>query len=162
MTDNPEPAEQGDRLVAAPQPAPQPAPPSAPAPTSDQRPLVPAPSTSAEVTQPVHRMARPSGPRRPTAWQRLVSFLAWVVRVVCRLAALVLVLYALFTAFEANPANPWYKAVQSLASWLSLGLSNLFQLADARWEALVNYGLAAMVWLIIGSVVASLIQRLAP
>lgn len=108
-----------------------------------------------------HRPARPAA-RPPSPWQRVVTFLAWAVRVATRLAALVLVLYAVFAVFEANPANVWYQFVASVAARLSLGLANLFQFADDRWTTLVNYGLAAVVWLIIGSVVASLIRRAAP
>lgn len=109
-----------------------------------------------------HRPARPVVTSAESAWRRVISAAVWAVRVATRLAALVLVLYAVFTVFRANPANIWYQFVESLASSLSLGLATLFQLADDRWEALVNYGLAAVVWLIVGSVVASLIRRAAP
>ncbi|MEV0623624.1 hypothetical protein AB0I81_60625 [Nonomuraea sp. NPDC050404] len=108
-----------------------------------------------------HRPARPGGPV-VTTWQRVVGSLSYLVRLATRVAALALVLYAVFTALRANPANVWYQFVETLASWLSLGLANLFQFADPRLTALVNYGLAAVVWLIIGSAVASLIRRAAP
>jgi hypothetical protein len=97
-----------------------------------------------------------------TTWHRIVSALAYAVKVASRVAALAVVLYALFSVFRANPANIWYQFVESLASWLSLGLANLFQLADPRWTTLVNYGLAAIVWLIAGSALAGLIRRAAP
>ncbi|MEU6780178.1 hypothetical protein ABZ912_13335 [Nonomuraea angiospora] len=108
-----------------------------------------------------HRPARPGGPP-VTVWSRTVSGLAYLVKVASRMAALVVILYAVFTVFKANPANVWYEFVESLAGRLSLGLANLFQLADLRWTALVNYGLAAIVWLIIGSALAGLIRRAAP
>ncbi|WP_433435203.1 hypothetical protein [Nonomuraea sp. CA-141351] len=108
-----------------------------------------------------HRPARPGGPA-VTAWHRTVGALAYLVKVASRVAALVVVLYAVFTVFNANAANVWYRFVESLASSLSLGLANLFELADPRWTTLVNYGLAAVVWLIIGSALAGLIRRAAP
>ncbi|MEO3806925.1 hypothetical protein [Nonomuraea sp. B1E8] len=108
-----------------------------------------------------HRPARPGG-RVATPWRRTVSAAAYLVKVACRVAALSVLLYAVFTVFRANPANIWYQFVESLAAWLSLGLAGLFQLADPRWTALVNYGLAAIVWLIIGSALAGLIRRAAP
>lgn len=108
-----------------------------------------------------HRPARPGG-TPVTVWRRVVASVAYVVRVASRTAALALALYALFTVFRANPANAWYQLVESLASWLSLGLANLFQLADPRWTTLVNLGLAAVVWLVAGSALASLIKRAAP
>jgi hypothetical protein len=102
------------------------------------------------------------GGRIATPWRRTVSAAAYLVKVATRMAALSVLLYAAFTVFKANPANIWYQFVESLASWLSLGLAGLFQLADPRWTALVNYGLAAIVWLIIGSALAGLIRRAAP
>ncbi|GAA2209808.1 hypothetical protein GCM10009850_052670 [Nonomuraea monospora] len=108
-----------------------------------------------------HRPARPGG-HTVTARQRVASTLAGLVRLASRVAALALLLYALFTVLRANPANVWYQFVELLASWLSLGLANLFQLADPRWTALVNHGLAAIVWLIIGSALAGLIRRAGP
>lgn len=109
----------------------------------------------------LHRPARPGG-APVTTWRRIVSSAAYLVRLASKVAALSLILYALFTVFRANPANVWYQFVESLAAWLSLGLANLFQLADPRWTTLVNYGLAAVVWLIMGSALASLIRRAAP
>ncbi|SEH01707.1 hypothetical protein SAMN05444920_121155 [Nonomuraea solani] len=108
-----------------------------------------------------HRPARPGG-RVATPWQRVVGSLAYLVKLASRVAALIVVLYAVFTVFRANPFNVWYQFVESLAAPLSLGLANLFQLADPRWTALVNHGLAAVVWLIAGSALASLIRRAAP
>ncbi|MEO3874524.1 hypothetical protein ABGB18_37520 [Nonomuraea sp. B12E4] len=108
-----------------------------------------------------HRPARPG--RTPvTLWHRLVNGAAYVVRVAARMAALSVLLYAVFTVFRANPANIWYQFVESLAASLSLGLANLFQLADPRWTTLVNYGLAAIVWLVLGSALSGLIRRAAP
>ncbi|MFC4013183.1 hypothetical protein ACFOY2_38565 [Nonomuraea purpurea] len=108
-----------------------------------------------------HRPALPGG-RPATTRQRAVSTVVYLVKLASKVAALALVLYAVFTAFKANPANVWYQFVESLAGVLSLGLANLFQLADPRWTAMVNYGLAAIVWLIIGSALAGLVRRAAP
>ncbi|MFC7592355.1 hypothetical protein ACFQYP_58005 [Nonomuraea antimicrobica] len=97
-----------------------------------------------------------------TPWRRLVGAVAYVVSLVSRVTALALLLYAAFTVFRANPANVWYQFAETLATWSSLGLANLFQLGDPRWTTLVNYGLAALVWLIAGSALAGLIRRAAP
>ncbi|WP_302893172.1 hypothetical protein [Actinomadura luzonensis] len=108
-----------------------------------------------------HRPARPARPA-VTPWRRAVAVTAALVRLASRVAALSLVLYALFTVLRANPANVWYRFVAALADRLSLGLANLFEPADPRWTAPVNYGLAALVWLVAGSALASLIRRAAP
>ncbi|NRQ35123.1 hypothetical protein HII36_25335 [Nonomuraea sp. NN258] len=161
MSQTPEPPEAGDRLVAS-------APPGRPAETpspATPAPVPPSPATPAPVPPPrPHRPARPARPaeRQVSVRQRIVSALAYAVRLASRLAALVLVLHAVFAVFRANPANVWYQFVESLAARLSLGLSNLFQLADLRWTTLVNHALAAIVWLIIGSALASLIRRASP
>ncbi|WP_379581252.1 hypothetical protein [Nonomuraea mangrovi] len=109
-----------------------------------------------------HRPARPAAQKTVSVWRRTADFAVWAVRVVSRLAALILVLYIAFTIFPTNPANSLVRFVESFATSLSLGLYDLFQLADARWQVLVNYGLAALVWLIMGSAVASLIRRVTP
>lgn len=156
MTEPPKPPEAGDRLVAA---ASRPSPPEHPMLSPPEQ-----PTRNVSLSQP--RPHRPALPRQVTGpvrvWRGVVAFLAAAVRLASRLAALILVLYAIFTVFRANPANVWYQFVESLASPLSVGLANLFQLADVRWTTLVNYGLAALVWLIVGSVVAGLIRRAAP
>jgi hypothetical protein len=109
-----------------------------------------------------HRPARPEPGAAAGVRRQVVGLLVWAVRTASRLAALVLTLYALFTVFGANPDNVWHRFVEGLAGLLSLGFEGLFQLADPRWEALVDYGLAAFVWLVLGSAVASLVRRAAP
>jgi len=114
-------------------------------------------------TQPrPHRPARPVQIQVRNAWQRLVTALAWSLDTACKLAALVVALHALFSVVPANPANALVQFVGSLATFLSLGLSNLFQLAEPRWDALANYGVAAVLWLLLGSLAARLIRRAAP
>jgi hypothetical protein len=71
----------------------------------------------------------------------------------------VLVLHVAFQVFHANQGNGLVRFTGSLAGTLSLGLEDLFLLDDPRWETLVNYGLAALVWLIGGAIVAGLVRR---
>ncbi|WP_219470915.1 hypothetical protein [Nonomuraea rhizosphaerae] len=162
MTETPRPPEAGDRLVAA---SSRPAPATTTGePEKTAVPQAPSQAPAVPFDQPrPHRAALPrqvTGPVR--VWRGVVAFLAGAVRLASRLAALVLVLYAVFTVFKANPANIWYQFVESLASSLSLGLANLFELSDLRWTTVVNHGLAALVWLAVGSAVAGLIRRAAP
>ncbi|GAA2400044.1 hypothetical protein [Nonomuraea africana] len=108
------------------------------------------------------RPHRPAVRTAPTVWQRAAAIAVWAVKVFTRSVALVMALYIAFRIFPANPANALVQFVESVATTLSLGLSDLFRLADARWQVLVNYGLAAVVWLALGSAVASLIRRVSP
>ncbi|MBB5078170.1 hypothetical protein [Nonomuraea endophytica] len=106
--------------------------------------------------------AKPVLSAAASVWRRVSALLIWAVKVTARLIAVVLLLHAAFSIFKANAANTWYQVVDSLAGTLSLGLTSLFDLADVRWEALVNHGLAAAVWLVAGSVAAGLLRRLTP
>ena len=98
--------------------------------------------------------------RRPlTAARRALDLLASLVRLVCWLIALLLALHIIFVAGNANPANPWTGIVSTWAGQLDLGLGHLFSLADPRLTVLVNYGVAAIIWVIIGGVVSWLLRR---
>ncbi|WP_327091293.1 hypothetical protein OIE66_11815 [Nonomuraea sp. NBC_01738] len=126
-----------------------------------EAPLPPAP---APMPMPVPLMdrVRPVVGALPKLWRSLVPLLTWIVTIAARLIALVFVLHAAFAIFKANALNTWYQVVESLANSLSLGLTSLFQLSDVRWEVVVNHGLAAVVWLIAGSVITGLLRRTVP
>lgn len=92
---------------------------------------------------------------------------AQVVWIVCSLAALVLAVGALCIALKANPGNGLVKFCIDTADKLDLGV---FSRADgvAHWKghshssatknALVNWGLAAVVWLIAGRIVERVVR----
>ena len=93
-----------------------------------------------------------------------ISQLVWIV---CALAALVLAVAALCIALKANAGNGLVKFCIDTADKLDFGV---FSRTDgvASWKghshtaltknALVNWGLAAVVWLIIGRVVERLVR----
>jgi hypothetical protein len=91
-----------------------------------------------------------------------VSQAVWLV---CSLAALVLALGALFIAFDANTGNALVKFVLDLADGLDLGV---FDRNDGikQWtsenaqtkNALFNWGLGALVWLIGGRILERVIR----
>jgi hypothetical protein len=93
--------------------------------------------------------------------------IAQVVWIVCALAALVLAVAALCIALKANPDNGLVKFCVDTADKLDLGV---FSRTDgvAHWKghthaaqtknALVNWGLAAVVWLVIGRIVERIIR----
>ena len=93
--------------------------------------------------------------------------IAQVVWVVCVVAALILAVGALCIALKANPDNSLVKFCIDTADKLDFGV---FSRTDgvAHWKghshsaltknAVVNWGLAAVVWLIIGQVLASIIR----
>lgn len=81
-------------------------------------------------------------------------------RLVSWLIVLLLALNIVFVVGQANPDNPWTEVVSTWAARLDLGLGHLFTLSDPRVTVLVNYGIAAIIWLIIGRLVSWLILRL--
>ncbi|GAA1338789.1 hypothetical protein GCM10009660_22320 [Catellatospora bangladeshensis] len=73
--------------------------------------------------------------------------------------ALIEVLYILMILFGANQANAFFRFVQQLAEPLALFFPGLFQLDDANLGVIVNYGLAAVFWLVVTGVLARAVAR---
>ena len=93
---------------------------------------------------------------------KVVGLLADIVRWIGLLAAVILVLHVILVAGEANPANGIARFVRALADAASLGFKDLFNKPadDPKLRVLVNYGLAAIFWLVVTSLAARLIRRL--
>ena len=72
----------------------------------------------------------------------------------------VLVLHIVLTLLQANPANVVAALVRRLAETFDLGLSNLFLVDDPMLAVLLNYGAAALAWLLITAVVVRLASRI--
>ncbi|MFF5991064.1 hypothetical protein [Prauserella flavalba] len=102
-------------------------------------------------------------PKRKTDWKavrdQVVGLLAGVVRWVGLLFALVLVLHVIFVIGEANPDNGIVSWVADWSEGLSLGFKDLFTPDDPKLAVLVNYGIAAIFWLVVSSIVARIIRR---
>lgn len=93
---------------------------------------------------------------------KAVSLVAGVVRWIGLVAAVALVVHVLLVVGEANPANWITRVTNSLADFFSLGFKDLFTKPDdAKLRVLINYGLAAIFWLIVSSFLSRLIRRLA-
>ena len=72
----------------------------------------------------------------------------------------VLLLHIVLTLLQANPANVVASLIRRLAGTFDLGLSNLFLVADPMLAVLLNYGAAALAWLLITAVVVRLASRI--
>src|SRR5437764_3393699 len=83
----------------------------------------------------------------------IVGVLAGVVRWVGLILAVVLVLRVVLTIGGANPANGIASFVTAWSDRFTWGFKNLFTPTDAKLRVLVNYGLAAIFWLIISSII---------
>jgi hypothetical protein len=105
--------------------------------------------------------------RAKAAGNQVRSRIAQLVWVVCAIAALFLAVGALCIALKANPGNSLVKFCIDTADKLDFGA---FSRTDgvAHWKghthaaltknALVNWGLAAVVWLVLGRLVERLIR----
>ena len=93
---------------------------------------------------------------------RALELLATIVRVVCSVIAALIVVHAVFVLFEANPAN---QLVTFTAGWrdtFGWFTKDLFTPSDPKIAEAINDGLAALIWVVVGSLVSKLIVRFAP
>jgi hypothetical protein len=95
---------------------------------------------------------------------KAINVVADVVRWAGLTIAVILVVHVVLVAGEANPANWITRFVRSLAEVFSLGFKDLFTKPadDPKLRVLINYGIAAIFWLIVSAFLAKLIRRLAP
>ena len=102
--------------------------------------------------------------RAPVDWRgtggRIASLVASIVRWVGLVFAAILVIHVIFTVGSANPENGIVSFVKSWADSLALGFSDLFTPSDGKLRVLVNYGIAAIFWLVVSGVLAKIIRRL--
>ena len=84
---------------------------------------------------------------------------ARVITGVGALFALIEVVYILLILFGANQANQFFQFIKSLAEPLALFFPGLFNLANNNLETILNYGLAALFWVVVAGFVARLVSR---
>jgi len=75
------------------------------------------------------------------------------------LFALIEVVYILLILFGASKTNEFFQFIRSLAEPLALFFPGLFNFANNTLETIVNYGLAAVFWIVVASVLARLVSR---
>jgi hypothetical protein len=91
----------------------------------------------------------------------VVGVVASVARWLGLAFALVLAVHVLLTIGNANPTNGITEFFATTADWFVLAFRSLFTPDDAKLRVLINYGLAAVFWLIVSAVLSRLIRRLA-
>jgi hypothetical protein len=73
--------------------------------------------------------------------------------------ALVEVVYILMILLGANAGNAFVRFIRSIAEPLALFFPGLFPIDNAQLAVLVNYGLAAIFWLLVTGLIARLFAR---
>jgi len=91
----------------------------------------------------------------------VVGTVATVVRWAGLVVVVVLVLRVLLTVGGANPANGITSFVRSWSDPLAWGFKDLFTPSDAKLRVLVNYGIAALFWLIVSTILTRIIRSFA-
>ncbi|MQY11252.1 hypothetical protein SRB5_13670 [Streptomyces sp. RB5] len=80
--------------------------------------------------------------------------------VVTDLAALVIGLWIVLYALDANRANEFVDFVRDLAGWLAGWSHDMFLVDPGWWQVLLNYGIAAVVYLAAGHTLARGVDKL--
>ena len=88
--------------------------------------------------------------------------LARLVRTVAGLIALLIVVAIVLFLVGANPANAVVRDIHDAAAWFVGPFKNLFSIHSAKLAMVVNWGLAAVVYVVVGGFIASLLARLTP
>lgn len=83
---------------------------------------------------------------------------AGVVRLVGTALALILTAHILFAAFHANPDNPVVSWAARWSDVLGLWFTDLFHTSSPDFTLILNYGAAAVFWLIVTGVLASVLR----
>ena len=85
--------------------------------------------------------------------------IARAVVLIATIVALVLILGIVLVLLNANRSNDIVHAVRDAAHFLAGPFNNLFTLDNNKAEKAVNWGLAAVVWLVVGRLIARLLLR---
>ncbi len=93
--------------------------------------------------------------------RRTIRMITSAVTFLTGLFAAVLVAQIILTVAEANPDNGFASFVGGFSSAVSLGFDGLFSPGSAKLATVLDYGLAAIVWLLIGAAINFLIRRFA-
>ena len=73
--------------------------------------------------------------------------------------ALIEILYILMIVLGANQANAFFRFIGSLAEPLALFFPGLFATGNYNVDVLLNYGLAAVFWLVVTGILARVVSR---
>lgn len=87
------------------------------------------------------------------------SFLARIVALILSVVVLIIIAGILLVVLKANPANSIVSEVHSWAHWLAGPFDGMFRFHSAKTAIAVNWGIAALVYLIVGGLIVRLLGR---
>jgi protein-S-isoprenylcysteine O-methyltransferase Ste14 len=88
--------------------------------------------------------------------------IARLVRLLVGLVVLIIVAAIVLRVASANPGNVIVRDIHDVGQTLVGPFKNVFTIKDPKADMAANWGLAAVVWAVVGGFVASLIARAAP
>jgi uncharacterized membrane protein len=91
-----------------------------------------------------------------------VGMLARVIDIIVAIVAVIIALGILLVVLEANRSNEIVKAVHDAGHWLVGPFDNVFKLDDNKLMVAVNWGLALVVYVVVGRLIAGLLRRARP
>lgn len=150
--DDPEPAEPGSAGAHASEPPEEEKPAETAPEVKDVRPRRPR-AAAAEDEGSVGKQLR-------EGWKRVVNAVATAVIILSVVIAIFLALHIVFEVFDANKNNGIVEFINGWATDLAYGFKDLFVPKDPAIRVTVNYALAAVVYLVVGRILAGVIRRL--
>ena len=87
---------------------------------------------------------------------------ARLVRTVAAVVAAILVIGIILRVVGANPANSIVSDIHDAGNWLAGPFRNVFTVKNAKEAIALNWGLAALIYLVVGGLLATMIARLTP
>ena len=88
--------------------------------------------------------------------------LARIIRLIAGVVAALIVLGIVLVVLEANPDNAGASFFLGIAEWLVTPFGDLFTLKQEKIQVAVNWGIAAVVYLLIGVAIATILRRVMP
>lgn len=83
---------------------------------------------------------------------------ARIVTAVFGVIVAIIVLHLAFVLLSANGDNPLVGFIAGVAGWFAWLFKDMFTVADDKVQAVINYGLAALVYLLVGGLIRGLFR----
>ena len=85
--------------------------------------------------------------------------LARAIRTVTGIVVAIIVLAVILRLLGANPSNGIVSAIHDAGAWLVGPFANVFSVKGAKLHMALNWGLAAVVYAVVGGLLASFVAR---
>src|SRR3954453_12547835 len=83
--------------------------------------------------------------------------IARLITMIASIVALILIAGIVLVVLKANPSNQIVSAITDAARWLAGPFDGMFSLSKNRIEVAGNWGIAAVVWFLLGRLLARII-----